>query len=73
MEKSVSQARGETLDILIDNLYYYETIQKVGVRFKIILKVIINLKHQDPNVSTIKPLNGKSTIHKVNWQHLFDL
>ena len=30
-------------------------------------------QHQDPNVYTIKPLNGKGPIHKVNWWQLFDL
>ena len=30
-------------------------------------------QHQDPNVYTIRPLNGKGHMHKVNQQQLFDL
>ena len=30
-------------------------------------------QHQDPNVYTIKPLNAKGPMCKVNWQQLFDL
>ena len=30
-------------------------------------------QHQDPNVYTIRPLNGKGPVHKVNQQQLFDL
>ena len=34
---------------------------------------VMEFQHQDPNVYTIKPLNGKGPMHKVNWQQLFDL
>ena len=30
-------------------------------------------KHQDPSVHIIKPLNGKGSMHTVNWQQVFDL
>ena len=30
-------------------------------------------KHQDPNVYTIKPLNGKGPMYMVKWLQLFDL
>ena len=33
----------------------------------------MELKHQDPNVYIIKPLNGKGPIHRVNQQQLFNL
>ena len=33
----------------------------------------MDLKHCDPNVYTIKPLNGKDSMHTVNWQQLFNL
>ena len=33
----------------------------------------VELKHQDPNVYIIKPLNGKGPMHTVNWWQLFDL
>ena len=34
---------------------------------------VMESQHQDPNVFTIKPLNGKGPMCKVNWQQLFDL
>ena len=34
---------------------------------------VVESQHQDPNVYTIKPLNGKGPMHKVNWWQLFDL
>ena len=30
-------------------------------------------QHQDPNVYTIRPLNGKGHMHKMNRQQLFNL
>ena len=33
----------------------------------------MELRHQDPNVYTIIPLNGKGPMCMVNWQQLFDL
>ena len=35
--------------------------------------IVMDSKHQDPNVYTIKPLNGKGPMHTVNWWQLFDL
>ena len=32
----------------------------------------MDLKHQDPNVYTIKPLNGKGLLSMVNWHQLSD-
>ena len=34
---------------------------------------VMESQHQDLNVYTIKPLNGKGPMCKVNWQQLFDL
>ena len=34
---------------------------------------VVKSQHQDPNVYTIKPLNGKGPMCKVNWWQLFDL
>ena len=29
----------------------------------------MELKHKDPNVHTIKPLNDKGPMCMINWQH----
>ena len=34
---------------------------------------VVELKHHEPNVYIIKPLNGKGPMHMVNWQQLLDL
>ena len=34
---------------------------------------VVESQHQDPNVYTIKPLNGKGPMHKVNWWQLYNL
>ena len=51
------------------------TILKVEIRSKIIISelFVMDLKHGDPNVYTIKPLNGKGPMHMVNWWQLFNL
>ena len=33
----------------------------------------MELKHLDPSVYTIKPLNGKDPMYMVNWWQLFNL
>ena len=45
---------------------------KIQDNYKNELFVMVS-KHQDPNVYTIKQLNGKGPMHKVNRWQLFDL
>ena len=45
---------------------------KIQDNYKNELFVMVS-QHQDPNVYTIRPLNGKCPLCKVNWQQLFDL
>ena len=75
-EKSVSQAGGKALSILIGNLVllcvHPKGCNKIQDNYKNEL-FVMESQHQDPNVYTIKPFNGKGPMHKVNWQQLFDL
>ena len=75
-EKSVSQAGGKALKISLGNLVllhdHPEGCNEIQDNYKSEL-FVMELKHQDPNVCIIKPLNGKSPMHMVNWQQLFDL
>ena len=75
-EKSVSRAGGKALSIPIGNLVllcdHPEGRNKIQDNYKDEL-FVVESQHQDPNVYTIKPLNGKGPMHKVNWQQLYDL
>ena len=76
VEKSVSQSGGKALNIPLGNLVllhdHPEGHNKIQDNYKSKL-FVVELKHQDPNVYTIKPLNGKAPMHMVNWSKLFDL
>ena len=51
-------------------------MQKVVIRFQDNYKnelFVVESQHKDPNVYTIRPLNGKGPMLKVNWWQLFDL
>ena len=75
-EKSVSRAGGKALNIPIGNLMllhdHPEGRNKIQDNYKNEL-FVMESQHQDLNVYTIRPLNGKGPIYKVNWQQLFDL
>ena len=75
-EKSVSQAGGKALSIPIGNLVllhdHLEGWNKIQDNYKNEL-FVMESQHQDPNVYTIKPLNGKGPMCKVNRQQLYDL
>ena len=75
-EKSVSQAGGKALNIPIGNLVslhdHPKGWNKIQDNYKSEL-LVMESQHQDPNVYTVKPLNGKGPMHKVNQQQLFDL
>ena len=75
-EKSVSQAGGKALNIPIGNLVllhdHPKGQNKIQDNYKSEL-FVMESQHQDPNVYTIKPLNGKGPMHKVNCWQLFDL
>ena len=75
-EKSVSQAGGKALNIPIGNLVllcdHPKGWNKIQDNYKNEL-FVVESQHQDPNVYTIKPLNGKGPMCKVNWWQLFDL
>ena len=75
-EKSVSQAGGKALNIPVGNLVllhdHPKGHNKIQDNYKNEL-FVMELKHQDPNVYIIKPLNGKGPMHRVNWWQLFDL
>ena len=75
-EKSVSQAGGKALSILIGNLVllcdHPKGQNKIQDNYKNEL-FDMESQHQDPNVYTIRPLNGKGPLCKVNWWQLFDL
>ena len=64
MEKSVSHAGGQALSILIGNLVllhdHLEGSNKIQHNFKNEL-FVVDLKHQDPNLYTIK-----GPMHMVN-------
>ena len=68
-EKSVPQAEGKALDIPLSNLVllhdHPEGHNKIQENYKSEL-FFMESKHQDPNVYTIKPLNGKGPMHMVN-------
>ena len=69
-EKSVSLAGGKVLSIPIGNLVllhdHPEGWNKIQDNYKNEL-FVMESQHQDPNVYTIRPLNGKGPMHKVNW------
>ena len=68
--------RRKALNIPLGNWCYFVTIQKVINKIQDNYKselFVIESKHQDPNVSTIKTLNGKGSMHTVNQQQIFDL
>ena len=75
-EKSVSWAGRKTLNIPVGNLVllhdHPEGHNKIQDNYKNEL-FVMELKHQDPNVYIIKPLNGKGPMHVINWWQLFDL
>ena len=68
-EKSVFWAGGKALDIPIGNLVllrdHPEGRNKIQDNYKNEL-FVVESQHQDPNVYTIKPLNGKGPMCKVN-------
>ena len=68
VEKLVSWAGVKALDIPIGNLVllhdHPEGQNKIQDKYKSKL-FIVELKHQDPNVYTITPLNGKG--HMCVW------
>ena len=75
-EKSVSQEGGKALNIPIGNLVLLHDHPKGWNKIQDNYKnepFVMESQHQDPNVYTIKPLNGKGPMHMVNWQQLFDL
>ena len=75
-EKSVSRAGGKALSILIGNLVllhdHPKGWNKIQDNYKNEL-FVMESQHQDPNVYTIRPLNGKGPMHKVNQQQLYNL
>ena len=75
-EKSVSWAGGKALNTPIGNLVllhdHPKGQNKIQDNYKNEL-FVMESQHQDPNVYTIKPLNGKGPMCKVNWQQLFNL
>ena len=75
-EKSVSQARGQTLEIPIGNLVLlhdqHDGQNKIQENYKSKL-FVMESNHQDCNVYNIKPLSGKGPMHIVNQWQLFDL
>ena len=75
-EKSVSRAGGKALSIPIGNLVllrdHPEGRNNIQDNYKNEL-FVMESQHQDPNVYTIKPLNGKGPMCKVNWQQLYNL
>ena len=75
-KKSVSWAGGKALNIPIGNLVllhdHPEGQNKIQDNYKNEL-FVMESQHQDPNVYTVKPLNGKGPMHTVNQQQLFNL
>ena len=75
-EKSVSQAGGKALENPLSNLVllhdHQEGCNKIQDNLKSEL-FVMESKHQDPNVSVIKPPNGKGPMCMVNQLQLFDL
>ena len=76
VEKSVSWAGDKTPNIPIGNLVllhdHPEGQNKIQDNYKNEL-FVMESKHQDPNVYTIKPLSGKGPMHTVNQWQIFDL
>ena len=75
-EKSVSRAGGKALNIPIGNLVLLHDQPKGHNKIQDNYKnelFVMESQHQDPNVYTIKPLNGKGPMCKVNQWQLFDL
>ena len=75
-EKSVSLAEGKVLNIPIGNLVLLRDHPKGRNKIQDNYKnglFLMESQHQDPNVYTIKPLNGKGPMCKVNQWQLFDL
>ena len=74
--RPVSPAGGKALSIPIGNLVllrdHPEGWNKIQDNYKNEL-FVVESQHQDPNVYTIKPLNGKGPMCKVNWQQLYNL
>ena len=72
----ISLAGGKALNIYIGNLVllrdHPEGWNRIQDNYKNEL-FVVESQHQDLNVYTIKPLNGKGPMHKVNQQQLFDL
>ena len=70
VEKSVAQAGGKDLKILIGNLVllhgHPEGQNKIQGHYKSEL-FVMESKHQDPNVYNINPLCGKGPMNMVNW------
>ena len=75
-EGSVSWVGGKAIDIPPGNLVllcdHLEGCNKIQGNYKSKL-FLMELKQKDPNVYTIKPLNGKGPMHMVNQQQLFYL
>ena len=75
-EKSVSWAGGKALNIPIGNLVLLHDHPKGQNKIQDNDKnelFVMESQHQDLNVYTIKPLNGKGPVCKVNQQQLFNL
>ena len=68
-ERSVSQVGGKALNIPMGNFVllhdHLEGCNKIQDYYKIKL-FVMESKHKDPNVYTIKPLNGKGPMYMVN-------
>ena len=75
-EKSVSWTGGKALNIAIGNLVLLHDHPKGRNKLQYNYKnelFVMELKHQDPSVYIIKPLNGKGPMCTVNQQQLFNL
>ena len=69
MENLVSWTGGKALNVPIGNLVFLHDHPKSWNKSQDNLKselFFMKLKHQDPNVYTIKPLNVKGPMHMVN-------
>ena len=68
-ERSISQAGDKALNIPLGNLVllydHPEGHNKIIDNYKSKL-FVVESKHQDPNVYTIKPFNGKGPVHTGN-------
>ena len=74
--KLVSHAGGKALEIPIGNCVllkdHPEGQNKIQDNYKS-EQLIMDSKHQDPNVHSIKPLDGNGPMHTMNWQQLYIL